>query len=532
MTTAAPIKLKTIPEAPGTRQSDLDLKSRLALISLIDDQLRSKAASSPIFEDMFNEVNELVDVTVKGSKINRLNPEAKKNGFHIIEINADSGANLGRINMLYLNKPIACYYLVYVEVLPFFRKKGLGNRILHHFRGFLDEKGAVGILDNVIPRNDPTYAIYYKQAWEPIEHVIGPSLTTEDENYMLYIPPHLRNKNLIEPVRKLLVHLKRKRTAIEMRDNESMVKGTLAEFKEIYSALSTYFQSEIEENNTNPAMRFMFSRFAAKFIRFRRKIGELIGYTGGESTEQIELPKEIAALPIKSIAPKDLTGDSLSFIGERDICMRLMEKTNFQPALAIESLPNLMQPRLQKWLTACGKNADHCFTIGDLMDLGYDPTRLKEITIDGKTYILDRISRRMLPEYREKQKLLDQLSRVTGNHQVRGARLMLNKPLAVIQDMGNAYVVRSKIDAIRWDEAQEQIQQDPRLQRINQSMGLEQLLLATVRAAGKTLEELAGIEAKTAFEKFSWMVSWDIKTNHPGLFVDYSGPVFESIWIT
>lgn len=513
-------------------QPDLDLRSRLGLISLIDDQLRSKAASAPIFEDMFSEVNDLVDVTVKGSKINRLNPEAKKNGFHIIEINADSGANLGRINMLYLNKPIPCFYLVYVEVLPFFRKKGLGNRILHHFRGFLDEKGAVGILDNVIPRSDPTYAIYYKQAWEPIEHIIGESLTTDDENYMVYIPPQLRHKNLVEPFRKLLVHLKRKRTAIEMRDNENMVKGTLAEFKEIYAALTTYFQSEIDSKDPSPAMRFMFTRFVTKFIRFRRKIGELIGYTGGESTEQIELSQGVADLPIMSIAPKDLTGDSLSITGEREVCQRIMETMAFQPALAIESLPNLMQPRLQKWLAANNKEADHCFTISDLMELGYDPTRLKEITIDGTTYVLDRISRRVLPDYKEKQRLLEQLSPLIGNQQARGARLMINKPLAVIQDMGNAYVVRRKIDAIRWDEAQEQIQQNDHLQRMSQSMRLEQLLVATVRAAGKVLNDLAGIEANTAFEKFSWMVSWDVKTNHPGLYADFSGPVFETIWIT
>jgi GNAT superfamily N-acetyltransferase len=510
----------------------LDLKSRLALIGLIDEQLRPKAASAPIFEDMFGELNGLIDATIAGSKIDRLNPETQAGGFRVIEINADSGANLGRINLLYLNKPIACYYLVYVEVLPFFRKKGLGNRILSHFREFLDERGAIGILNNVIPRSDPTYAIYFKQAWEPIEHVVGRRLTTEDENYMLYIPPQLRQKNIVEPVRKLLMHLKRRRTAIEMRDNENMVKGALAEFKELYSALTAHFQPEIDICSLNPVMRFMFTRFATKFIRFRREIGELIGYTGGESTEQIELPDEIAALPIKTIAPAELAGDSLSFSGERELCRQLMQRMDFQPALTIESLPNLVQPRFQKWLKSGGRNTDHCFTIGDLMDLGYDPTRLKEISIEGASYVLHRISKRMLPVYAEKLKTMDQLSRVCEGLQARGARIRINKPLAVIQDMGNAYILRRKIDAIGWNEAREQIQQDPGLQRINQSLGLERLLLATVRAAGKVLAESAGMEKNVAWDKFSWMVAWDMNTNQPGLFADYSGPVFESIWIT
>jgi GNAT superfamily N-acetyltransferase len=508
----------------------------LALIGLIDEQLRVKAARAPVSVDLFGNLNHLIDATVVGSKINRFNLDAKDSGFHVIEINADSGENLGRINMLYLNKPIACYYLVYVEVLPFFRKKGLGNRILSHFKDFLDEKGAVGILNNVIPRNDPTYAIYYKQAWKPVELVIGRNGAAGDDkyadNYMVYLPPQLREKNLIAPLRKLLTHLKRKRTAIEMRDNENMVKGALVEFKELYLALSAYFQAEIADPGASPFMRFMFTRFATEFIRFRREIGELIGYTGGESTEQIDLPDTVSDLPIRTVAPKDLTGDIISLTGERDVCMRLMQGLKLQPAIAIEALPNFAQPRLRKWLKAGGGSVDHHFTIGDLMDLGYDPTRLKEITLDGEPFVLHRISTRMLPEYKEKQTIMEQLSLVAGAEQAMGARLLINKPLAVIQDMGNAYVLRRRLDAIGWDEAREQIQQDPHLQRINKEMRLEQLLLATVRAAGKVLVDSVGIEAKTAFEKFSWMISWDLEANRPKLFVDYSGPVFESIWVS
>ncbi|MBI5589455.1 MAG: GNAT family N-acetyltransferase [Deltaproteobacteria bacterium] len=532
MITAESTGTATPPLTARRPQSGIDLKSRLALIGLIDEQLRSKAARAPVLVDLFGELNGLIDATVDGSKINRLNLDTRASGFHIIEITSDSGANLGRMNLLYLNKPIACYYLVYVEVLPFFRKKGLGHRILSHFRGFLDEKGAVGILNNVIPRNDPTYAIYFKQAWEPIEQVVGRSVKAGEENFMVYIPPQLRKKNLIEPVRKLLMHLNRKRAAIEMRDNETMVKGALFEFKELNLALSAYFQPEIEKRSANPFMRFMFTRFASEFIRFRREIGELIGYTGGESTEQIELPKEIADLFVKNVAPKDLTGDTISFIGDRTVWMPLMRALELQPALAIEALPNLLQPRLRKWLKAGNMDAGHDFTIGDLMDLGYDPTRLKEITLDGEPFVLHRISRRMLPEYKEKQKRMEQLSLAMGTRQVMGAHLLLNKPLAVIQDMGNAYVLRRKIAAIGWDEAQEQIQQDPQLQRLNREMRLEQLLLATVRAAGSVLMESVGIEAKTVFEKFSWMISWDLEANRPRLFMDYSGPVFESIWIT
>ncbi|MCG6892879.1 MAG: GNAT family N-acetyltransferase [Desulfobacteraceae bacterium] len=519
----------TTSEPSGHRR--LELKSRLALIGLIDEQMRSKAASTPIFTDLFSDLCELVDATAEGSKIDRLNPISRANGFHVFELTAE-GTKIGQVNLLYLNKPIPCYFLVYVEVLPLFRKKGLGHRILSHLREFLDEKGALGILDNVIPRNDPTYAIYYRQAWEPIEQIIGPNNTDEDDNYMLYIPPQFQKKDIGQAVSRLLYHIKRKRTAIDMRDNEGMVKQTLEEFKELYEALLTYFEPEIAEGRADPCMRFLFTRFVTKFIFFRRRIGELIGYTGGESTEQIELAPDIAALPVLHIAPKDIAGETFCFSGNRTLCMQLLQVLDRQPAKTVESLPNALRPDLKNYLASRNLDSNRPLTIGDLLDLGYDPSQFKELCIDGKAYVLQRILKRSLPEFEEKQKLLDRLAPAVSDLRVLGARLQLNAPLALIQDMGNAYVLRRKIEAIPWDEAQVQFQQDPHLKRLSDGEGLEQLLLATIRAAGKKLTQTSGIDTEIAFDTLTWMVSWDISSNRPGLFMDFSGPVFESIWIS
>jgi GNAT superfamily N-acetyltransferase len=519
----------TTSEPSGNRR--LDLKSRLAVIGLIDEQMRSKAASAPIFSDLFSDLCELVDATAEGSKINRLNPVSRTNGFHVFELTAE-GAKIGRVNLLYLNKPIPCYYLVYVEVLPLFRKKGLGHKILSHLREFLDQKGAVGILDNVIPHNDPAYAIYYKQAWEPIEQVVGQNIAGDDDNYMLYVPPQFQKKDIGKSVRKLLLNIKRKRTAIDMRDNESMVKRTLEEFKDLYEALLMYFEPEIAEQRSDPFMRFLFTRFVTKFIFFRRRIGELIGYTGGESTEQIELAPAIAALPVLHIAPQDMAGETFSFSGNRMLCIRLLQVLDHQPAKTIESLPNALRPDLKKYLQSHNLEGSQPLTIGDLLDLGYDPSQFKEIRIDGKVYILQRILQRSLPEFEEKQKLLERLAPAVSDLRVLGARLRLNAPLALIQDMGNAYVVRRKIEAIPWDEAQVQFQQDPHLIRLANEDGLEKLLLATIRGAGKKLIQTADIDMDIAFDTLTWMVSWDISLNRPGLYIDYSGPVFESIWIS
>ena len=146
-----------VVENEDAARKDLGLNERLGLISLIDEGMRMKSAESPIVPDLFNNLWALVSETVSGSRINRLKPEDSQNGFRVIEVNAETGENLGRLNMLYLRKPVPCYYLVYVEIGAPFRRKGLGTQILKHFRKFLIKRSAIGILDNIIPEEDPTY---------------------------------------------------------------------------------------------------------------------------------------------------------------------------------------------------------------------------------------------------------------------------------------------------------------------------------------------------------------------------------------
>ena len=161
-----PSTKKASHNSPPRKAARLNLNERLALISLIDEGIRGGASDSAIITDLFTELGDMVNATVSGAKIDRLQSD-NANGFKTIEITADTGENLGRLNMLYLKKPIPCYYLVYVEVASPFRNRGLGNRILSAFSDFLIKRSAVGILDNIIPQEDPTYDIYLKLEWQP-----------------------------------------------------------------------------------------------------------------------------------------------------------------------------------------------------------------------------------------------------------------------------------------------------------------------------------------------------------------------------
>ncbi|MCP4669063.1 MAG: MBL fold metallo-hydrolase, partial [Deltaproteobacteria bacterium] len=484
------------PNRPKSRasrvQKRLGLNERLGLIALIDEGMRLGSSGSPIVADLFNDLWDLVNKTVSGSRIDRLKPEESPKGFRIIEINAETGENLGRLNMLYLRKPIPCYYLVYVEVAAPFRKRGLGNRILQYFRDFLIRKSAVGILDNIIPHDDPTYDVYFKQAWEPIEAIIGEAVPDTCENYMIYVPPNLHDRDLREPVLKLVHHLKRKRTAIDMRDNEILVQRTIAEFKALYSALLTYFEEEIRKGEPNSLTRFIFTRFATKFIAFRRHIANLIGYTGGDSLEQIGLAPEIAGLPVQSYAPSDLASSPTSVSGDMDLHVSLPEDLKNHPAPCIEMLPNYQRPSLLAWLKEREMASGDALTIGDLMDLGFDPTRLKEITIHGDRFIFERIQARQLPELEKKKELLNQIESKLIGARPKNALLQANPPLLAIGDRGNAYVLRRKIEGIHWEEAVEQLQSAPHLKAINRAIGIDKMVLATVRKANDMIAHELG----------------------------------------
>lgn len=529
MTKSSVHKISAKPSGPEHKR--LGLNDRLALISLINEGVRLGTSDSPMVADLFSELGNLVDATVSGAKIDRLKPEGDHNGFKVFEINAETGENLGRLNMLYLKKPIPCYYLVYVEVAAPFRKKGLGNRILLAFRDFLIEKSAVGILDNIIPEEEPTYDIYLKLDWKSVEEITGTPVADGDSQYMVFVPPALAERNLRDAILKLVHHLTRKRPTIDMRDNELMVRRTIDEFKELYAALVKYFEEGIRRGENDSFMRFMFTRFVTKYLGFRRRISHLLGYTGGESLEQIVLDSEVRALPVQSYAPRDLAGSPFFQTGDKELWLHLPEALKKFPARIIESLPNYRRPNLVSWMEEKGISSSDTLTIGDLLDLGFDPTRLKEITIEGSDFIFERMQARMLPDLERRKELLGDLNAELGGVRLRNAAVHVNLPLLVIRDRGNGYVLRRKVAGIHWEEAVEQLQTAPELKSLNESMAIDVMTRSTVRKTQDWMKSRLNQEDEFLLDQFTYFVSWDLEANQPKLVVDFSGSYLESIWV-
>jgi len=516
---------------PDHGQGDLGLNERLALISLIDEGMRVQSHQSPIVADLFSNLWDLVHQTISGSRIQRLKPEDSHNGFRVIEINADTGENLGRLNMLYLRKPIPCYYLVYVEVAGPFRRKGLGTQILNHFGKFLIRRSAVGILDNIIPKEDPTYDIYLRHSWRPVETLVGETPLAHGRSYMVFVPPCMEGKDLTGPILKLLHHLSRKRTAIDMRDNQIMVQRTIEEFKGLHSALVTYFGGEIDRGRASPLMRFMFTRFVTKFIAFRRRIETLVGYTGGDSLEQIALSPAVARLPAQSYAPFDLENGPTLVDGDVRLWDQLPDPLKRRPARFIETLPNYVRPSLNAWLAEHGRDRNHVFTIGDLMDLGFDPTRLKEITIDGQPCIMERIQAKQLSELKQKETVLREIASKMGGWRIKNACLNVNPPILTIRDRGNAYVLRRKVSGIHWEEAMEQVQSSPCLKALDASLKLHRMVAGTVWEAMGTIARELNLDKSEIHDRLACFVSWDIQANRPLMMVDFTTSYLTSIWM-
>ncbi|MBW1797913.1 MAG: MBL fold metallo-hydrolase, partial [Deltaproteobacteria bacterium] len=306
---------------------------------------------------------------------------------------------------------------------------------------------------------------------------------------------------------------------------------TITEFKDLHAALVLYFEDEIQKETSTPLMRFMFTRFVTKLIAFRRRIGDLLGYTGGESMEQIVLAPEIAALPVQSYAPRDIDSKSSFVTGDIKLWPRLPENLRKHPARIIESLPNYRRPSLITWLEERGRTPAHTLNIGDLMDLGFDPTRLKEITIDGDKFIFERVQARQLPDMKKKKALLERMASKMQGLRANSALLTANPPLLIVRDRGNAYVLRRKINGIHWEEAVEQLKTVSMLAKVNEFTKCDRIIFATVSKAHEIIAEHLGMTDSDILDLLTCFVSWDLKANQPKLMVEFAGTFLESVWM-
>lgn len=511
------------------KDAGLGLKETLSLIEMTWDTPRTSALKPA--SRLFNPLDQLARSTVRGSRIQRFRPDGPNQPFQVFEVYTQEKEVLAYLNLLYLRKPLPCYYLVYVEVVPSLRGKGLGNRILEAFRDLVEEKGALGLLDNIIPPEDPTFDIYTKLGWVPLNNLIGTGEGLDQGHYMIYSPTSLKTKSFKLKLSKLIFNLKKKRPVIEMQDNELMVQRTIREFNDLYSALERLFQKEQESGNSPPLMRFMFTKFATRLLGFQRRIQELLGYTGGESLKQITLASHICSLPIQpfNFAPE---GHDFKLFGDRSLWTSLPQAIKANPTLAIERLPLYQRPYLKQWMKEKGRSEPLSLTIADLLELGFDPTRLRELALPDHLFMFERISPILLEEIEKRKDLVHKIGRKTQEIRIQQAQVKINSPLLWIHDRGNGYILRKKIEGIHWEEAVNQLKQNPDLRFLNQHLLLDQKLTKVIGEIMNWIKAHIRVSDPSFFQDLAYFVPWNIEKNRPLFSIDNANvPYLEKIWV-
>ncbi len=511
-------------------RTGIGLKDALSVIDMtFEDQLKRLEISSPY--EAFEGLNKLIDLTVQGARIERFRPKDDGRPFHTFEVRTEGGEIIGYLNMLYLKRFVPCYYLVYVEVMPSFRGLGLGNSILKAFMEFVKDRKALGVLDNIIPPEEPTYEIYTKLGWKTIKNFIGSGMVDKQDNYMVFVPNSIQTHDLREELVRILFSLRKKRPVIDMQDNENMVRRTVEEFRSVYQALMQLFNAEILLRTSNPLMRFMFTRLTTKLIGFRRRIATLIGYTGGESLEQISFSDQIKELHIQPYSLWKLQEDHVKIWGDGEILQNLPGKLKDEPTFFIEGLPFYKRPYLCDWIEKMGAHPTQPLKISDLLDLDFDPTRLREFHHEGMDYIFERISSHFLPSLVRKRRFLKKAEKWVSQFQFRRPVIRINPPLLIFRDRGNIYALRRKVEGIHLQEALDQLRTSPYLKEMNRSVGVDRVMIKATKDIRERLEKKFNSGFRREIEELTYFLPWDIEKNIPRVHVDISAISLDTVWI-
>jgi hypothetical protein len=529
------LTVKTLPDqlneiTARIKNTGLSATDALALINFIfDEQIERLDASSPY--EAFSGLSSLIDLTVRGTKIERFRPKEHRRRFLTLEIHADGGEILGYLNMLYLKRTIPCYYLVYVEVMPAFRGFGLGNRIITAFMEFLSSKRAVGLLDNIIPPEDPTYEIYRKLGWRPLAEIMGEAASDGTENYLVHVPEVFQARDLKGDLGRIIFGLKKKRPIIEMHDNEDMVKRTIREFHNIYDALAKLFSEDLRSGVPNVLMNFMFTRLATRLIGFRRRIETLIGFTGGESLEQLTFSGEIRMLPIQPYSLWRFGEEDGGLWGNEELLRSLPIELKEDPTTFIENLPFYRRPYLINWIEKTKHLPPEHLTISDLLVFQFDPTRLREFRHRGANYIFERISPFFFESLLNKRAFLKKVVKNGADLHFRGTKIRVTPVVLIIRDRGNIYALRQQVTGVHLEEALDQLKSVPALRALNDAVGVSRCIINIVKDTEAALKKKYHSRFKREIEDLAYFVPWDIERNSPTIGVDIMGISLDMMWI-
>jgi hypothetical protein len=178
-----------------------------------------------------------------------------------------------------------------------------------------------------------------------------------------------------------------------------------------------------------------------------------------------------------------------------------------------------------------GTHPSQHLKISDLLNLGFDPTRLREFHHEGMDYIFERISPHFLPSLVNKRRFLKKAEKWVSRLQFSGPVIRINPPLLILRDRGNIYVLRNKVEGIHSHEALDQLRTSPYLREMNNSVGIDRVMIRAINEIRQRLEERFNPGFRQEIEDLTYFLPWDIEKNIPMIRVDISAISLDTLWI-
>ena len=190
------------------------------------------------------------------------------------------------------------------------------------------------------------------------------------------------------------------------------------------------------------------------------------------------------------------------------------------------------RPYLREWLRKTDRKEPLTLTIGDLLDLGFDPTRLREITLQEEIFMLERVTPLLIAETEARESALRKAVQKSSNSRINGSRLLVNPPLLWIQERGNGYILRKKIPGIHGEEALSQLRSQEALKDLNRQLRVDKTIERTIGAVQDFLKTHVRLPVPLVPADLAVFVPWDLQSNRPLVAIDDRlQPYLEQVWL-
>lgn len=136
-------------------------------------------------------------------------------------------------------------------------------------------------------------------------------------------------------------------------------------------------------------------------------------------------------------------------------------------------------------------------------------------------------SRPLSRERNSSKKIGEYGSRVRFHH----GSVQTNPPLVILQDRGNVYILRKKVEGIHFEEGLEQLRTSPYLKEMNRAAGIDRVVVTMVNEIKEWLRKVCDSSLHEEIDDLAFFVPWDLQKDIPKLMVDDKGVSLHNVWI-